>query len=128
MGVSVPVNVKKELGAAGSAPVFGVRAWVNFNGAGVVAIRSSGNVSSITDNGVGDYTINYSTALPDANYCMSGICGMSDNIDPSIRDDGYMMIPYKVPDASSANIRTGWINAGNQIAADLTYVFVMVVK
>lgn len=44
-------------------------AWVNFNGTGTVAIRSSYNVSSITDNGTGDYTINFATALSDANYC-----------------------------------------------------------
>jgi len=45
------------------------RAWVNFNGTGTVSIRASGNVSSITDNGVGDYTVNFINALPDANYC-----------------------------------------------------------
>lgn len=44
------------------------RAWVNFNGTGTVAIRSSYNVSSITDNGTGDYTINFTNALDDANY------------------------------------------------------------
>lgn len=44
------------------------RAWVNFNGTGTVAIRASGNVSSITDNGTGDYTVNFTTAMPDANY------------------------------------------------------------
>lgn len=48
-----------------------VRAWVNFNGTGTVAIRSSKNVSSITDNGVGDYTVNFTTALSDANYAVS---------------------------------------------------------
>jgi hypothetical protein len=47
------------------------RAWVNFNGTGTVAIRASGNVSSITDNGSGDYTINFSNALSDANYAVS---------------------------------------------------------
>ena len=50
------------------ATVYGCRAWVNFNGTGVVAIRASGNVSSITDNGTGDYTVNFTTAMPDANY------------------------------------------------------------
>lgn len=45
------------------------RAWVNFNGTGTVSIRASYNVSSITDNGVGDYTVNFTTAMPDANYC-----------------------------------------------------------
>ena len=44
------------------------RAWVNFNGTGTVAIRASGNVSSITDNATGDYTVNFTTAMPDVNY------------------------------------------------------------
>ena len=46
------------------------RAWVNFNGTGTVAIRASFNVSSITDNGTGDYTVNFSTAMADANYSL----------------------------------------------------------
>lgn len=56
---------------SGSAPIYGARAWVNFNGTGTVAIRASGNVSSITDNGVGDYTVNFTTAMPDVNYAES---------------------------------------------------------
>jgi hypothetical protein len=52
----------------GSAPIYGARAWVNFNGTGTVAIRASGNVTSITDNGTGDYTVNFATAMPDVNY------------------------------------------------------------
>jgi hypothetical protein len=44
------------------------KAWVNFNGTGTVAIRASYNVSSITDNGTGDYMVNFTTAMPDANY------------------------------------------------------------
>jgi hypothetical protein len=47
------------------------RAWVNFNGTGTVAIRASYNVSSITDNGTGDYTVNFTTAMVDANYALS---------------------------------------------------------
>lgn len=57
-----------QLNAPGSAPLYQCRAWVNFNGTGTVAIRGSGNISSITDNGVGDYTVNFATAMPDANY------------------------------------------------------------
>jgi hypothetical protein len=53
---------------SGTAPLYMCRAWVNFNGTGTVAINASGNVSSITDNGVGDYTVNFTTAMPDANY------------------------------------------------------------
>lgn len=48
------------------------RAWVNFNGTSTVAIRADFNVSSITDNGTGDYTVNFSVAMPDANYQYSG--------------------------------------------------------
>ena len=59
------------LNATGTAPVYACRAWVNFNGIGTVAIRASGNVSSITDNGTGFYTVNFSTTMPDANYCVS---------------------------------------------------------
>ena len=57
-----------QFNASGSAPVYACRAWVNFNGTGTVAIRASGNVSSITDNGTGAYTVNFTTAMPDANY------------------------------------------------------------
>jgi hypothetical protein len=56
-------------------PEFQCRAWVNFNGTGTVAIRASGNVSSITDNGTGDYTVNFTTNMPDANYCASIVAG-----------------------------------------------------
>lgn len=54
------------------ATAYGCRAWVNFNGTGTVAIRASGNVSSITDNGTGDYTVNFTSAMPDANYSWGG--------------------------------------------------------
>jgi hypothetical protein len=51
--------------------VYTAKAWVNFNGTGTVAIRASGNVTSITDNGTGDYTVNFTTALVDANYAIT---------------------------------------------------------
>jgi hypothetical protein len=54
----------------------GAKAWVNFNGTGTVAIRASYNVSSITDNGTGDYTVNFTNAFADANYsvvCANGV-------------------------------------------------------
>jgi len=62
-------QVKDSLNATGSAPIYACRAWVNFDGAGTVSIRDSGNVSSITDNGTGDYTVNFATAMPDDKYC-----------------------------------------------------------
>jgi hypothetical protein len=58
------------------ATAYGCRAWVNFNGTSTVAIRASGNVTSITDNGTGDYTANFTSAMPDANYCVAGTAGV----------------------------------------------------
>lgn len=60
--------LKFNSGYGSAATAYGCRAWVDFNGTGTVAINGSGNVSSITDNGTGDYTVNFTTALVDANY------------------------------------------------------------
>ena len=68
--IATAESTLSQFNASGSAPVYACRAWVNFNGTGTVAIRASGNVSSITDNGTGDYTVNFTTAMPDANYSM----------------------------------------------------------
>ena len=65
------------------ATAYGCRAWVNFNGTGTVAIRGSGNVSSITDNGTGDYTVNFTTAMPDTNYSIALIAKEFDATTPS---------------------------------------------
>ena len=62
------INSAQFATVTGTAPIYPCRAWVNFNGTGTVAIRASGNVSSITDNGTGDYTVNFTTAMPDANF------------------------------------------------------------
>lgn len=66
-------RVKTALNASGESPIYACRAWVNFNGTGTVAIRGSGNVSSITDNGVGKYIVNFTTAMTDDNYAPSGM-------------------------------------------------------
>jgi len=60
-------QVKTSLNATGDAPVYACRAWVNFQGIDPL-IRDSGNVSSITDNGTGDFTINFTSAIQDTNY------------------------------------------------------------
>ena len=59
---------KFNSGYGSVATAYGCRAWVNFNGTGTVAIRASGNVTSITDNGTGNYSVNFTTAMIDANY------------------------------------------------------------
>ena len=73
--VTLADNASLMTTPTGTAPSYLCRAWVNFNGTGTVAIRGSGNVSSITDNGTGNYTVNFTTAMPDANYsaqCSAG--------------------------------------------------------
>ena len=65
-----PAKLNAKFNVTGTAPTYACRAWVNFNGTGTVAIRAAGNVSSITDNGTGDYTVNFTTAMPDANYAV----------------------------------------------------------
>jgi hypothetical protein len=70
-GAAYPLLYSGSSTAPGGAPVYACRAWVNFNGTGSVAIRASGNVSSISDNGTGDYTVNFSTGMADANYSVN---------------------------------------------------------
>ena len=85
---------------SGTAPLYMCRAWVNFNGTGTVAIRASGNVSSITDNGTGDYTVNFTTAMPDVNYSLT--CGgcRSDGLQPAI----FGMVTTSSPTVSAARM------------------------
>lgn len=93
------------------------RAWVNFNGTGTVAIRASFNVSSITDNGTGDYTVNFTTAMSDANYsatCLVGTGSVGDT--PTIDSTA----------TGSVRIKNGnWIIAG---ARDVSIVAVAVFR
>ena len=71
------INSAQFATVSGTAPIYPCRAWVNFNGTGTVAIRASGNVTSITDNGTGDYTVNFTTAMPDANYAATISAGFN---------------------------------------------------
>jgi hypothetical protein len=84
-------------GYGSAATAFGCRAWVNFNGSGVVAIRESGNVTSITDNGTGEYTVNFTTAMPDANYAVVGTASDAQ----SNASSGFLNQPF-----ASANTTT----------------------
>ena len=68
-----PATLRSGLSASGSAPIYAARAWVNFSGTGTVYPLGGGNVSSITDNGTGDYTVNFFTAMPHALYAVAGV-------------------------------------------------------
>jgi hypothetical protein len=83
------------------ATAYGCRAWVNFNGTGTVAIRASGNVTSITDGGTGIYTVNFTTAMPDVNYAASGYCdyGSSGTFSTSVTLSSSSLLLYTVTTA-----------------------------
>jgi hypothetical protein len=74
-GLNVNDNLRFNSGFGSAALAFGVRAWVNFNGTGTVAIRGSGGVTSITDNGSGDYSINFNFTMPGTNYAANVTVG-----------------------------------------------------
>jgi hypothetical protein len=92
-----------------------VKAWVNFNGTGTVAIRASYNVTSITDNGTGNYTVNFTTALPDANYAISGTSD-PDNSNPWV-------VCRSTSSASSCAILTPRAGAGYADAVQVNVAF-----
>lgn len=92
------------------------RAWVNFNGTGVVAIRDNFNVSSITDNGTGDYTINFTNAMPDVNYAVN----LMGNVDAVTNYGFSFAAPYSAVPTTSA-IRLAVSNPGTRV--DAAYVF-----
>lgn len=88
------------------------RAFVNFNGTGTVAIRASFNVSSITDNGTGDYTVNFTTAMPDANYSFT--TGVSPNVANATGNGWSLSInPNNTPTASAIRVNAGVSNGAN---------------
>jgi len=97
-------NFKFNSGFGSVATAYGCRAWVNFNGTGTVAIRGSGNVTSITDNGTGDYTVNFTTAMPDTNYATLVMGGRSSN-DTTVACNGYIS-SQTAPTSSAVRIRT----------------------
>jgi hypothetical protein len=100
------------------ATAYGCRAWVNFNGTGTVAIRASGNVSSITDNGTGDYTVNFTTAMPDANY---NVCGSVNGVGGNPLDE-MVFAPKTGGTFSTSAVQIFTINPGSAGAGDSTYV------
>ena len=106
----------------GTAPIFGARAWVNFNGTGTVAINASGNVSSITDLGIGHYQIDFTTAMQDVNYVTVG----TTNNDAGDSSRPVIVIPI-TNTTSSVTIKTlGTFN--NNAAIDCSQIFLAVFR
>ena len=106
----------------GTAPSYLCRAWVNFSGIGTVAIRASGNVSSITDVGTGDYRMNFVTAMPDANYAGVG----------STQGSGVSVLPVisvnQDNDQTTTYVDIYTTGGSTATPADFTYVAVAIFR
>jgi hypothetical protein len=111
-----------NLQTSAGAPMYAAKAWVNFNGQGTVAIRASGNVSSITDNGTGHYTVNFTNAMSDANYGFSLGGGIGDAAAGTIAS--YSMHQTVNPTTSALRMMTGYSNTQR----DIEYVCVSIFR
>ncbi len=96
-------NLKFNSGYGSAATAYGVRAWVNFNASGTLTIRGSGNISSVTDNGVGQFAPNFTNAMPDTNY--AGVCNHNAI---SLGNDGAQ--------ASPGTTSAGYVQTGSNSA------------
>jgi hypothetical protein len=96
------------------------KAWVNFNGTSTVAIRASYNVSSITDNGTGDYTVNFTSALADANYAAVAGAGNGDDTTSFING-----VAQAAPTTSAVRLKV--VNS-SAVASDRTYVHIAIFR
>ena len=108
-------NIKTALNASGDSPVYACRAWVNWDGitGSGNTIRASGNVSSVTRNGTGDYTVNFATAMPSSNYSMTGSMGRAPGT--GVRMTG---LAGANPSTTSATIR---VEASSGAVTDVEY-------
>jgi hypothetical protein len=92
-----PLRMREGFNASGSAPVYACRAWVNFDGTtSPGTIRGSGNVSSVTRNGTGDYTVNFTTAMPDANYAAHCAVRYSTPVSGTLADAAFATTSVRV--------------------------------
>jgi len=108
------------------------RAWVNFNGTSTVAIRASYNVSSITDNGTGDYTVNFTTAMPDTNYVVIGsggpnvAAGNNATSGTILTPNAITSSPFTVPSPSTSSVRIITITTPSNFSTGVDTAFINV--
>lgn len=114
-------NITDTSGGSSSLSVPGAaKAWVNFNGTGTVAIRAQMNVSSITDNGTGNYTVNFTNAMTDANYSSLISTGRGGAF-------GDQTFGYNYSTPASSNFSIGTTNGvGTQI--DVSHIYVAIFR
>ena len=119
--VDVAGNLRFNSGYGSAALAYGVRAWVNFNGTGTVAIRGSGGVTSITDNGAGRYTMNFNFTMPDANY--AALATGNANSDSFAGNRQFVMIRTR----STTSLQVNTVDDGG-VEADPSFLSVIVVR
>lgn len=120
-------NITDTSGGSSSLSVPGAaKAWVNFNGTGTVAIRAQLNVSSITDNGVGDYTVNFTTAMADANYGIATAYRRSAATDQNL----VCVAPANgtTPTTSAIRVRTNNAYGAGAASEDTDYISVAIFR
>ena len=107
-----------NLQTTGGAGLYLAKAWVNFNGSGTVAIRDSGNVSSVTDNATGRYTANLTSAMANSNYKVSGSAGVTSTASQEIIFYGSNVTPTS-PSTTAVGVKT--VNSAGTAIQDATY-------
>lgn len=124
--VDVARNLKFNSGYGSVAIAYGCRAWVSFNGTGSIGanqtIRGAGNVSSVYKNGTGDFTVNFVTAMPDANYCVQVSSESNSSYPSEIRDSS---VYYGSVAVGSVRVKTGKTPTGYE---DENSVFVAIFR
>ena len=115
--VDTSQNLKFNSGYGSVATAYGCRAWANFSGS-TPTIRASGGVTSITKNGTGSYTLNFSFTMPDANYSVVAVCNDNPGVNP-----GFSSVQGAGTTTASPNIITAYNSSGGSWTNfDATYV------
>jgi hypothetical protein len=94
--------------------------WVNFNGTGSISTRDSFNVSSLTDNGTGQYSVNLSSGFSSTSYSVSGLCG-----DDNTGNSGLRTLNAYMPSSTSSSVRlhvSAIASGTNRLSVDDAYV------
>jgi len=122
------INSAQVATVSGTAPIYLCRAWVNFNGTGTVAIRASGNVSSITDNGTGAYTVNLTNAMPDIDYSVNTTMGGTTTAAAPVSVSAHLSARDTAVAPTVSAFRLLGMSQSNNTAYDITYINVAVFR
>lgn len=127
--ITSAANLQFNSGYGSVATAYGCRAWVNFNGTGTPAIRNDGNVTSITDNGTGDYTVNFTDAMPDINYAVvaTGISISTGTSTPRVASVRSTTDSDGVNSLATGSVRIG-VRTGAGGSADIDVISVAIFR